>query len=104
MFLSKNSPLGVPFHYLKGTSSDIEKQKRIEQGNSRQPMYRKAFGKQYRIYRRTYMYCIFQIPEAKNKSIAIFEFARKAIRKRITNGIGQRMFMCRIKQFRRQKI
>jgi hypothetical protein len=30
LFLSKNSPLGVPFHYLKGTSSDIEKKKRIE--------------------------------------------------------------------------
>jgi len=32
LFLSKNSPLGVPFHYLKGTSSDLEKQKRIERG------------------------------------------------------------------------
>jgi len=30
--LSKNSPLGVRFHYLKGTSADIEKQKRIERG------------------------------------------------------------------------
>jgi hypothetical protein len=30
--LSKNSPLGVPFHHLKGTSSDIEKQVRIEKG------------------------------------------------------------------------
>ncbi len=30
LYLSKNSPLGVPFHYLKGTSSDIEKKKRIE--------------------------------------------------------------------------
>jgi hypothetical protein len=28
----KNSPLGVPFHYLKGTTSDLEKQKRIERG------------------------------------------------------------------------
>jgi hypothetical protein len=32
VFLSKNSPLGVPFHYLKGTSSDLEKMKRIERG------------------------------------------------------------------------
>jgi hypothetical protein len=32
LFLSKNSPLGVPFHYLKGTSSDLEKKKRIEKG------------------------------------------------------------------------
>jgi hypothetical protein len=32
LILSKNSPLGVRFHYLKGTSSDIEKQKRIERG------------------------------------------------------------------------
>ena len=32
LFLSKNSPLGVPFHYLKGTASDIEKNKRIAKG------------------------------------------------------------------------
>ncbi len=32
LLLSKNSPLGVPFHYLKGTSSDLEKKKRIERG------------------------------------------------------------------------
>ncbi len=32
LYLSKNSPLGVPFHYLKGTSSDLEKKKRIERG------------------------------------------------------------------------
>lgn len=32
LFLSKNSPLGVRFHYLKNTSSDIEKMKRIERG------------------------------------------------------------------------
>jgi hypothetical protein len=32
LFLSKNSPLGVPFHYLKNTSSELEKKKRIERG------------------------------------------------------------------------
>lgn len=32
IILSNHSPLGVRFHYLKGTSSDIEKQKRIERG------------------------------------------------------------------------
>lgn len=32
VYLSKNSPLGVPFHYLKGTTSDFEKQKRIDRG------------------------------------------------------------------------
>ncbi len=32
LVLSKNSPLGVPFHYLKGTSSDDEKKKRITRG------------------------------------------------------------------------
>jgi hypothetical protein len=30
--LSRNSPLGVRFHYLKGTTSDIEKKKRIDKG------------------------------------------------------------------------
>ena len=37
LYLSKNSPLGVPFHYLKGTSSDIEKKKRIEAGRPGSP-------------------------------------------------------------------
>ena len=35
--LSKNSPLGVRFNYLKGTSSDIEKQARIRQGRPGSP-------------------------------------------------------------------
>ncbi len=37
LFLSKNSPLGVPFHYLKGTSSDFEKKERIERGKPGSP-------------------------------------------------------------------
>jgi len=37
LYLSKNSPLGVPFHYLKGTSSDLEKKKRIENGRPGSP-------------------------------------------------------------------
>ena len=37
LVLSKNSPLGVPFHYLKGTTSDIEKLERIERGNPGSP-------------------------------------------------------------------
>ena len=37
IFLSKNSPLGVPFHYLKGTSSDLEKKKRIKIGRPGSP-------------------------------------------------------------------
>ena len=35
--LSNNSPLGVRFHYLKGTSSDIEKQQRIKNGKPGSP-------------------------------------------------------------------
>ena len=35
--LSNNSPLGVPFHYLKGTSGEIEKLQRIEKGNPGSP-------------------------------------------------------------------
>ncbi len=37
LVLSKNSPLGVRFHYLKGTSSDIEKQERIDEGKPGSP-------------------------------------------------------------------
>jgi len=35
--LSNHSPLGVRFHYLKGTTGEIEKQKRIEFGNPGSP-------------------------------------------------------------------
>ncbi len=35
--LSNNSPLGVRFHYLKGTSSDLEKQERIKNGKPGSP-------------------------------------------------------------------
>lgn len=35
--LSNHSPLGVRFHYLKGTTGEIEKQKRIELGNPGSP-------------------------------------------------------------------
>jgi hypothetical protein len=37
VILSKNSPLGVRFNYLKGTTSDQEKQKRIERGHPGSP-------------------------------------------------------------------
>ncbi|MCU7550629.1 hypothetical protein OCK74_16035 [Chitinophagaceae bacterium LB-8] len=37
IFLSKNSPLGVRFHYLKGTSSDLEKAYRISKGKPGSP-------------------------------------------------------------------
>src|SRR5690606_4163167 len=35
--LSKNSPLGIRFHYLKGTTSDKERLKRIEDGKPGSP-------------------------------------------------------------------
>ena len=35
--LSKNSPLGVRFHYLKGTSADLEKERRVKSGRPGSP-------------------------------------------------------------------
>ena len=35
--LSKKSPLGIPFHYLKGTTADLEKLARIEKGKPGSP-------------------------------------------------------------------
>jgi hypothetical protein len=40
--LSKNSPLGIGFNYLKGTSSAIEKQKRIDRGTPGSPCTEKV--------------------------------------------------------------
>lgn len=33
IYLSNNSPLGVPFHYLNGTSSDYQKKERISKNS-----------------------------------------------------------------------
>ncbi len=47
--LSNNSPLGVRFHYLKGTSSDLEKQVRILNGKPGSPCTEKhlAFNTEF---------------------------------------------------------
>lgn len=42
--LSTNSPLGVPFHYLKGTTSDIEKHQRIASGKPGSPCIEKLLA------------------------------------------------------------
>ena len=42
--LSKNSPLGVRFYYLKGTTSDIEKAHRIEKGSPGSPCTEKLLS------------------------------------------------------------
>jgi hypothetical protein len=41
LILSHNSPLGVRFHYLKGTSSEKEKERRITEGKPGSPCYEK---------------------------------------------------------------
>lgn len=47
--LSHNSPLGVRFHYLKGTTSDIEKQQRIQNNKPGSPCTEKhlAFSTEF---------------------------------------------------------
>jgi hypothetical protein len=49
LVLSNNSPLGVRFHYLKGTSSDVEKNARIDAGNPGSPCTEKhlAFNTEF---------------------------------------------------------
>ena len=44
VFLSKNSPLGVRFHYLKGTTADLEKSQRIKDGKPGSPCVEKHLG------------------------------------------------------------
>jgi hypothetical protein len=47
--LSRNSPFGVPFHYLKGTSGEKEKQARIDSGKPGSPCTEKhlAFNTEF---------------------------------------------------------
>ena len=49
LVLSNNSPLGVRFHYLKGTTADIEKQERIKKGKPGSPCTEKhlAFNTEF---------------------------------------------------------
>ena len=49
VLLSNNSPLGVKFYYLKGTTSDIEKQQRIKLGKPGSPCTEKhlAFNTEF---------------------------------------------------------
>lgn len=49
LVLSNNSPLGVRFHYLKGTTADIEKQERIKKGKPGSPCSEKhlAFNTEF---------------------------------------------------------
>lgn len=49
IFLSNNSPLGIRFHYLKGTSSDMEKLDRIKKGKPGSPCTEKhlAFNTEF---------------------------------------------------------
>jgi hypothetical protein len=49
VLLSNNSPLGVKFYYLKGTTSDIEKQERIKLGKPGSPCTEKhlAFNTEF---------------------------------------------------------
>ena len=44
VILSNNSPLGVRFYYLKGTTSDIEKRRRIADGKPGSPCVEKHLG------------------------------------------------------------
>jgi hypothetical protein len=49
IFLSNNSPLGIRFHYLKGTTADLEKQQRIAVGKPGSPCTEKhlAFNTEF---------------------------------------------------------
>ncbi len=49
VILSNNSPLGVRFHYLKGTSADVERQTRIDNGRPGSPCTEKhlAFNTEF---------------------------------------------------------
>jgi len=49
MMLSHNSPLGIRFHYLKGTSAEIEKRERVSKGRPGSPCTEKhlAFNTEF---------------------------------------------------------
>jgi hypothetical protein len=44
VILSNNSPLGIRFYYLKGTTADLEKQERIAEGKPGSPCVEKHLG------------------------------------------------------------
>jgi hypothetical protein len=82
VILSKNSPLGVRFNYLKGTSSDSEKQKRISKGSPGSPCTEKhlvsntEFTKEP-ICTASHKYQKFKIDQLKSLNLSAEEYDAK---------------------------
>lgn len=84
--LSNNSPLGVRFHYLKGTSSDLEKTKRQEAGRPGSPCTEKhlAFNTEFTekpICTASRQYQEFKLAELEGKDLPheAYEIQKKEI-------------------------
>lgn len=80
--LSNNSPLGVRFHYLKGTTSDHEKNSRIEKGKPGSPCTEKhlAFNTEFTeelICPASSKYQKFKTEELKSKNLPPGEYIKQ---------------------------
>ena len=80
--LSHNSPLGVRFHYLKGTSSQIEKMERIKNGRPGSPCTEKhlAFNTEFTkepICTASRKYQHLKIAELKSKALPENEYQKQ---------------------------
>jgi hypothetical protein len=81
--LSKNSPLGIRFHHLKGTTADIEKQNRIRHGRPGSPCTEKHLvtNTEFTVQpictaSRTYQ--VLKIEQLKTLGLSEEEFAKKS--------------------------
>lgn len=80
--LSNNSPLGVKFHYLKGTSGDLEKQARINSGKPGSPCTEKHLSSNTEftdepICTASYKYQKLKIEQLKKLQVSDGEFEKQ---------------------------
>lgn len=82
IILSTNSPLGVRFHYLKGTTSDQEKQARIDRGHPGSPCTEKhlAFNTEFSeepICTASHKYQVRKLKEIASLNLSEAEYRRQ---------------------------
>ena len=77
IILSNNSPLGVRFHYLKDSSAEKLKNKRIRQGHPGSPCTEKHLVSDTEFTAETHLHRIAQIPTIKDYPTAAAAASRK---------------------------
>ncbi len=83
--LSRNSPLGVRFHYLKGTSSEKEKMERIQKGKPGSPCTEKHLEFNTEFTEQPICTASYKYQKLKIAQLQSMELPKKEYQKQLTN-------------------